>query len=106
LGVALERSKRVYVGDYENGRILAYDRPWTRHALAELVLGQYNFTSPGRFRCFVDGQTSAAKLCQPAGVAVDSFHRLWVADRDNSRVLRYDRSHFDASEPEEVDDHN
>ncbi len=90
LGVASDRARHLYVGDFENGRVLAYSHPRTG-GRAALVLGQPDFTIPSRSRCFVEAHANAQELCQPAGVAVDNFRCLWIADRGHSRVLAFTR---------------
>jgi len=52
---------------------------------AEAVLGQTNFTSSG------DAVTQSG-IDRPYGVFVDSSGNLWMADRCNARVLRFDNA--------------
>lgn len=86
--VAVDRSvnpNRLYVCDADNHRILAYASvndlgPETAPAL---VIGQPDaFTNePG---------TSARSLFGPSSIAVDADGGLFVADRDNNRVLYFE----------------
>ncbi|MDE2490323.1 MAG: hypothetical protein KGM24_05710 [Elusimicrobia bacterium] len=64
-------------------RVLRYDVPLSTGMAAALVLGQVDFVSSA-------AATTASGLALPLGVAVDSDGRVWVADHDNQRVLRYD----------------
>jgi len=54
-------------------------------ANADAVLGQPNFTSSN---C----ATSQSGMCGPIDVILDSGGRLWVAEYNNSRVLRFDNA--------------
>src|SRR5206468_692221 len=78
---------KVFVADHYNHRILRFA---SRAALisgvaAEGVLGHSDFTSYA-----ITFPPTASTLSAPTGVAVDSAGRLWVADYNNSRVLRFD----------------
>lgn len=77
-------SGKVFVSDTENNRVLRYRNPATlaNGDSAEFAFGQANLTSR------VSGR-SASSNSGPAGLALDSAGRLWVADPDNSRVLRF-----------------
>ena len=77
-------SGKVFVSDTDNNRVLRYRNPATlaNGGSAEFAFGQANLTSR------VSG-TSASSNSGPAGLALDSSGRLWVADPDNSRVLRF-----------------
>ena len=55
-------------------------------AVADLVLGQPNFTS----NTANNGGVSASNLHRPHGVAVDTAGNVYVADLYNNRVLIYD----------------
>jgi sugar lactone lactonase YvrE len=82
-GVAVDSSGNLYVADGNNNRMLYYPSGSTT---ATAVYGQ-----DGNFTTNTDnkGGISADSLLYPYGVAVN--HRaLYVADRDNGRVLRYD----------------
>ena len=85
-------SGKVFVSDTIRNRILRFASAATLQsgASAEAVLGQPDFTSS------TEGAT-AGKLRQPAGLAMDSAGRLWVADRGNGRVLRFDNAASKAS---------
>jgi DNA-binding beta-propeller fold protein YncE len=84
-GVAVDSAGRLWVADALNHRVLRFDGAATKPngAAADGVLGQSDFTS----NTFA---TTASALNYPTGVAVDSAGRLWVADTNNHRVLRFD----------------
>ena len=83
--VAVDSAGNVYVADFQNNRVLEYNTPLTTDTVADLVFGQANFGSglPNA------GGISASSLNNPTGVAVDSEDNLYVADRSNRRVLKY-----------------
>jgi sugar lactone lactonase YvrE len=90
LDVAVDRSttpNRIYVADTENNRVLGWRdaRDFKNGAPADLVLGQPDF---GHWGCDVGG-VSAASMCNPSAVAVNSAGHLYVADTLNNRVLEY-----------------
>jgi outer membrane biosynthesis protein TonB len=78
---------RLYVADTFNSRILGYKdvTGLINGAAADLMIGQPDFVSSG---CNTGG-ISAGSLCTPRGIAVDGNGNLYVADRDNNRVLEY-----------------
>jgi sugar lactone lactonase YvrE len=86
-GMVVDGSGRLWVSDYSNNRVLRFDNAVGKAdgANADGVLGQTNFTDGG-------GAAGQNKLSGPLGLAVDSSGRLWVADRFNSRVLRFDNA--------------
>ena len=84
-GVAVDSTGNLWVAEYLNSRVLRFDSAAGKAngANADGVLGQANFTSSAPI-------TSAAGMFTPYGVVVDSIGRLWVADTNNRRVLRFD----------------
>jgi alpha-tubulin suppressor-like RCC1 family protein len=83
---AADASGNVYLVDQGNNRILQYDTPLTTDLVADRVFGQGgSFSSSG---CNAGGR-SASSLCFPAGIALDAAGNLYVADRDNRRVLQF-----------------
>jgi DNA-binding beta-propeller fold protein YncE len=89
-GVAIDPTTgKVFVADMYNSRVLRFASfsALSNGAAAEGVLGQADFTSGSPNR---GGGVAANTLSGPIGIALDSSGRLWVADRFNSRVLRFD----------------
>jgi uncharacterized repeat protein (TIGR01451 family) len=82
----------LYVADALNNRVLEYADPQT-DSTASRVFGQANFTTATPNT----GGRSASTLQDVAGVAVDSAGSLYVSDRLNHRVLRYDVARSDVS---------
>lgn len=85
-GVVLDGDDRLYVSEYSNHRVLAFDvGAITNGQSAVHVIGQSNFTS-------AVAATTQAGLNNPRGMAVDGAHRLFVADSLNHRVMVFDVS--------------
>lgn len=101
LDVHVDARGDVYVAD---SRVLRYARPHTSGQAADLLFGQADFgaTFCNAGRAGADRDT----LCRPEAVAADRHGDVLVTDSDNSRVLRYERSHLDGSEPGEDEDHD
>ncbi|MHB8387753.1 MAG: NHL repeat-containing protein [Metallibacterium sp.] len=72
----------AWVSDAGNNRILMYKYPFTTGMVANLVIGQSNFTT-GTANTTING------LYQPVGSAFDPFGNLWVCDSDNDRILMF-----------------
>ena len=72
----------LYISDLSNNRILGYyNYPFLQSgAPADFVIGQTDFTSS-------TSGTTDSTLNLPMGIAVDSAGNLWVADKNNHRVL-------------------
>lgn len=89
VGVFVDSSGRLWVGDSLNNRVLRFDNAATKAngAPADGVLGAANFTSNGAVT-----PPAASSLLFPNGVFVDGGGRLWVADSGNNRVLRFDNA--------------
>jgi sugar lactone lactonase YvrE len=80
---------KVFVADENNHRVLCFASldGLTNGSGAEAVLGQANFNQGNPNR---GGSVAANTMNSPSGVSVDSTGRLWVADFENNRVLRFD----------------
>ena len=87
IGVFVDASGRLWVGDSFNNRVLRFNNAATKAngAAADGVLGQPNFTSRGY-------ATSQKSMSYPLALAVDASGRLWLADSNNNRVLRFDNA--------------
>ncbi len=98
-GVAIDRSvtpNRAFVSDGAYHRILGWADvdALVNGAPADLVIGQADFSSFGCNRnpsgSIGTASATPSSLCEPAGLAVDSAGRLYVADTNNCRVLVFD----------------
>ena len=75
--------RKLLVSDGGNNRMLIWNSiPTTNGQPADVVIGQTNFTTAA-------GGVSATKLNLPTGLTVAPDGRLFVTDRNNSRVLLY-----------------
>ena len=81
-GVALDNIGNLYVADGTNNRVLYYPAGVTT---ATRIYGQPDFTS----NTLNNGGISADSLSRPTNVALDNSGNLYVADRQNDRVLYY-----------------
>ncbi|MDP3683165.1 MAG: hypothetical protein Q8S01_04460, partial [Ignavibacteria bacterium] len=88
----VDKSGNLWVSDYLNNRVLRFDNASTKlnGSSADAVLGQSNFT-------INSGGTTARKMKGPVGVFIDANGRLWITDRLNHRVLRFDNASLKAS---------
>jgi sugar lactone lactonase YvrE len=86
-GIFVDGAGRLWVADRGNNRVLRYDNASTKAngANADGVLGQPDFmtNTPGVTASLMEG---------PIGVFADAGGRLWVSDRGNARVLRFDNA--------------
>jgi hypothetical protein len=90
LGVAVDRNDGLYVSDSSNHRVLYYANDG--NTTADRVYGQFNdFTTNARNNDGTGrrGSPSADSLNFPRGLAVDANNGLYVADRDNNRILYF-----------------
>lgn len=87
LRVHLDSSGRMWVSDYLNNRVLRFDNASSKStgASADAVLGQPDFNTN-------TGATSVNKMKGPVGVFIDKSGKLWVTDRLNHRVVRFDNA--------------
>ncbi len=94
ISVAIDGSvlpPRLYVVDVSNNRVLGFQLGplFSNGEPAALVIGQADFVSSSCNRALAN--PTAATLCQPVGVAVDSAGNLWTADDGNARALEYNQ---------------
>ena len=89
-GICVDAAGRLWVSDLSNNRVLRFDNASTiaSGSAANRVLGQADFATA----TVNTGGISAATMSAPLGVFVDGGGRLWVAERDNKRVLRFDNA--------------
>ncbi len=85
LRVFVDNNGSLWISDYLNNRVLKFDNASFKStgASADMVLGQSSFTTNS-------SGTAPNKMYGPVGVFVDGIGRLWVTDRLNHRVLRFD----------------
>jgi len=79
--VAFDSSGDLWVAD--GHRVLEYTTPLATHEAASVVIGQNTFTNSSTV-------TTSTGLDLPNALAFDSGGNLWVSDKLNNRVLRYD----------------
>ncbi len=93
VSLSVDSTGRLWVNDATNNRILWFNAAHsilTNMPSADGVLGQANFTSNLANR---GGSAAANTLSTAIGLEVHPTNgTLWVADRDNARVLRYDNA--------------
>jgi sugar lactone lactonase YvrE len=84
-GIYLDSAGVLWVADSSNNRVLRFDAAATLASgtNASGVLGQATFIT-------AVAATSATGMSDPKSVTADTAGRLWVADKDNNRVLRFD----------------
>ncbi|MGC2305267.1 NHL repeat-containing protein, partial [Candidatus Binatus sp.] len=94
-GLAVDSSHNLWVSDTGNSRVLRFPNPFTSGdsagESADLVLGYSTFTAgAGNFAtCATPTQSN---FCWPAGLAFDRGGRLYAADDQDCRVLRFEPS--------------
>jgi sugar lactone lactonase YvrE len=84
VGLFFDRRGRLWVADTVHHRVLMFEAASTRtNWIADKIFGQPDFATitPG---------TARGKMKSPYDVCVDAADRLWVADKENNRVLRFD----------------
>jgi sugar lactone lactonase YvrE len=91
-GICVDAAGRLWVAERGNNRVTRFDNAATKPngANADGVLGQPDFMTN-------TAGTSATKMSGPLSVFVDGAGRLWVSDRSNIRVLRFDNAAMKAN---------
>lgn len=93
LKMAVDAAGNLYAPDPYNHRVLRYDRPFASDTVADHVWGQADFEGNQPNRGEPQPAANTLRLSgEPlphVGVSVDGEGHLWVADRDNNRVLRF-----------------
>ena len=95
--MAIDGFGNLYVPDYYNNRVVRYDWPtYVNGKRASYVWGQADFNSrlPNRNSSSLPADdtlnfSSADAVYKTAGVGIDPWGNLWVADQFNHRVLRF-----------------
>lgn len=85
--VAIGPDDSLWVADTDNHRVLRFGVITSKSSgsAADSVLGQAGFSTGG-------SAATAAGMSSPFSLSVDAAGRLWVADMDNNRVLRFDNA--------------
>ncbi len=91
-GIHVDTRGRLWVADSDNHRVLCWvgASAAPTNTPADLVYGQPDFATK-------TAGTSASKMNSPYGVFCDGGDRLWVSERSNDRVLRFDNISHKAS---------
>lgn len=85
-GLAMDEAGNLYVADARNHRVLVYLAGDDGDTTADLVFGQAGDFTTGTPN---NGGITAESLNYPFALALDASGTLYVADRDNHRVLSY-----------------
>lgn len=88
-GVAFDAGGNLWIADTGNHRVVRYPASVLNNATqpaADLVIGQKDFLSG---TANAGGQISASGFDTPIGLAFDAQNSLYVADFNNTRVLRF-----------------
>jgi hypothetical protein len=88
-GLDFDSSDVLYVADGQNHRVLVF-KSLKKGASASIELGHPAGATAFTSAIPNEGGTSARTLNGPSGLGLDSKKRIWVADAQNSRVLRFD----------------
>ena len=108
----VDTAGNLYVADVYNDRVLVYFAPFSTDksggkgdAVADLVIGQADFTANGPNRGRGKGKPDASSLhislggfdhVSSRGVSVDAVGNVWVADTFNFRILRFPKGKTEA----------
>jgi len=87
--VVLDSAGNLYVTDSMNNRVLMFALPITTNEAASTVFGQGGSFTANDCNTPTTGAVTSGTLCGPSGVVLDSSGNLYVADANNSRVLKF-----------------
>lgn len=105
--MAIDTEGNLYVGDFDNNRVLKYIKPFETDTVADEVWGQADFSGVWCNRVVGSATNRYAGLGKPqnntfcfrspfnkafgTGVDIDAGGNLWVTDSTNHRVLRFSK---------------
>ncbi len=91
--VAVDTAGNLFVADESNNRVLEFNTPQSITGItgsgdqtADRIFGQFNSFSSSTCN---NAGINANSLCLPVGITVDGLGNLYVADYNNSRVLKF-----------------
>jgi hypothetical protein len=89
IGVAVDVSHNVYVGDTRNNRVLVFEDPFAALSSTNQTNDFAAFAVFGQAGSFITNAAglSANSFSSPQGMAVDASNNLFVADVSNNRAL-------------------
>jgi uncharacterized protein (TIGR03437 family) len=87
-GIAFDGSGNLWIADTGNHRVVRYPASLLNSAspTADMVVGQSDFSTGA---ANAGGAVSAAGLDTPVGLVFDAENNLYIADFNNTRVLRF-----------------
>jgi sugar lactone lactonase YvrE len=91
-GLAVSSGGALYVTDPFSQRVWRFSPPLFTKG-PDLQLGKPDQPDEGRGTPCNVGGLSAQTLCGPSGVTLDTSGSVYLADRGNNRVLRFDQPH-------------
>jgi len=80
-------SGNLWIADFNNSRMLEFKPPFTTGMVANVVLGQADFTHGAGNQ---GGAVGPKTILGAGGAAFDSLGNLWMADYANNRVLEFE----------------
>jgi sugar lactone lactonase YvrE len=86
--IGLDSTGNIWIADSDNNRVLRFNTPLTNGMSADRVLGQADFVSNSPNQ---GGAIDASTLDYPAGIVFDSAGDIWVSDKKNNRIFKYEK---------------